>query len=197
MLCSVIIPSYNAEKYIEKAIYSVLQQSIKSIEIIVCDDASTDNTTFKVEQIICKYPQVKLLRNKTNNGPSYSRNAAIECSDSEWIAILDADDFYHPKRIEYLINFGKQQNADLVADNIFITTNDNTRTKVAFRPRRQPKAFQIVSTEDFIRRDMPGWKRLKFGFLKPIIRRKFLIDNNLHYDETIRIGEDFVFYIHC
>jgi glycosyltransferase involved in cell wall biosynthesis len=196
MLCSVIIACYNAEEYIGHAIKSVLEQSIKDLEIIVCDDASTDNTALRLEQIRHKNPQVKLLRNPTNKGPSYSRNLAIANSCGEWLAILDADDFYHPGRLEYLLKIGKQENADLIADNIFITANDITSSKVAFSTSSQ-NGFQIVSTKDFIRGDLPGWKRLKFGFLKPLIKKKFLTDNKLQYDEKIKIGEDFVLYIQC
>ncbi len=98
---SVIIPLYNYEKYIGKAIESVRHQTHTNWEIIVVDDKSTDNGV----QVVKKYEQklngkLKLITNKRNLGVSRSRNIAIQKSRGAFIAFLDADDCWHPKKLE-------------------------------------------------------------------------------------------------
>jgi glycosyltransferase involved in cell wall biosynthesis len=96
---SVIIPVYNAEKFIEKAILSALQQT-EVDEVIVVNDGSKDNTLKIVETIQKTNPNIKLFHhnNKVNKGRSASRNLGIKNSSSNFIAFLDADDFYLKNR---------------------------------------------------------------------------------------------------
>jgi len=91
-----IIPAYNAEAFIHKAIDSVLNQTAPVEEIIVVDDGSKDGTCGVVESYA---PRVRLLRQK-NQGPSVARNRAVRESTADYIAFLDADDFWDSKKIE-------------------------------------------------------------------------------------------------
>lgn len=100
---SVVIPAFNSAKTIERAMNSVFAQSLLPNEIIVIDDASTDQTFEVINAIIESYHgkvAIKLHRNVKNQGPSRSRNLGINKSACEWIAFLDADDIWHPKRLE-------------------------------------------------------------------------------------------------
>jgi len=101
-LVSIIIPAYNAENYIRRAIESALNQTYKNIEIFVVDDGSTDSTA----QIIKSYkdPHIIYLYQK-NQGQGRARNYAIEKSHGEYIAFLDADDIYLPEKIEQEVQF--------------------------------------------------------------------------------------------
>ena len=92
---SVIIPSYNAERWIKSTIDSVLAQTYSNIEIIVVDDGSTDES---VSVISKNYPEIKLITQK-NQGVAAARNKGIENASSEWIAFLDADDIWLPNKI--------------------------------------------------------------------------------------------------
>jgi len=98
-LVSVIIPVYNCEHYIAKAIGSALEQS-EVFEIVVVNDGSTDKTVAIVEDLCLKNDKIKLFHhpNKTNKGRSASRNLAIQKANGNFIAFLDADDFYLPNR---------------------------------------------------------------------------------------------------
>lgn len=92
---SVIIPAYNAEKFISKAIESIVnQQAADSVEVLVIDDASKDSTAAVVAELAIEYPQVKLLSNERCKGPSGARNTGIINATGEFIAFLDADDLW-------------------------------------------------------------------------------------------------------
>ena len=101
---SVIIPSYNSSRYLSQAIESVLAQSYKEFEIIVVDDGSTDNTRKAVE----KFKDNVIYLYKSNGGPASARNLGISKSIGEYIAFLDADDYWLPKKLKTQIDFIKK-----------------------------------------------------------------------------------------
>lgn len=95
---SVIMPCYNVEKYINEGIESVLNQTFTDFELIIIDDGSTDQTWS-----ICnnyKDSRIKLHKLKTNKGNYFARNLGLMYSKGNFIAMLDADDSSHPKRLE-------------------------------------------------------------------------------------------------
>ena len=96
---TVVVPAHNAGRTIRETMSSVLQQTFKNIEIIVVDDGSTDDTPDVVLEIAGKDPRVRLLRQE-NRGVASARNAGIEAARGEFIAPLDADDLWHPTKIE-------------------------------------------------------------------------------------------------
>lgn len=99
---SVIIGSYNAEKYIEETIRSVLNQTYKDYELIVIDDGSSDNTVKIIEQLLS--PPHKLVAQK-NAGEAAARNHGLKIANGEYIAFLDHDDLFHPKKLEKTVDF--------------------------------------------------------------------------------------------
>lgn len=94
---SVIIPCYRDSATLERAIKSVLAQSYPAIEIIVVNDCSPESE--EIENIVACYPQVRYLRNDNNLGLAGSRNAGVAVASGDYIALLDADDEYHPEKI--------------------------------------------------------------------------------------------------
>ncbi len=98
-LVSVIIPAYNAETYIRSALESVLTQTYEHLEVIIVDDGSEDRTSEIVAQIAEADARVKLLR-QPNQGVASARNLAIEYAQGTYIAPLDADDVWYPRKIE-------------------------------------------------------------------------------------------------
>ena len=103
-LISVIIPVYNNEKWFERCIESVINQTYNNLEIIIINDCSTDN----IEDIILKYRdldnRIIYIKNDENKGVSYSRNKGIEISNSNYIYFLDSDDYIEKDAIETLYN---------------------------------------------------------------------------------------------
>lgn len=104
-LVSIIMPSYNTGNYIADSIRSVQSQTYDNWELIIVDDCSTDNTI----DVIMSFHEsrVKLLRNETNSGAAVSRNLALREAKGKWIAFLDSDDIWHPKKLEKQIEFMK------------------------------------------------------------------------------------------
>ena len=98
---SVVIPTYNRKSFLQNAIDSVLTQTYQNIELIIIDDGSSDKT---IEYLNKKYPRIKIFK-QSNKGVSAARNKGIELSSIDWIAFLDSDDRWHPKKIENQINY--------------------------------------------------------------------------------------------
>jgi glycosyltransferase involved in cell wall biosynthesis len=98
-LVSVIIPAYNAEKFIAKTLESVLFQTYQNLEVLVVDDGSTDTTAEIVKSFGQKDSRVSLLQ-QSNAGVAAARNLAIEKSKGEYIAPIDADDIWYPQNLE-------------------------------------------------------------------------------------------------
>src|SRR5690606_22460427 len=110
---SVVIPCYNASKTIERCVESVIKQTYKVDEIVLIDDCSTDETWTILENIEVKHKNtffIQLISTGKNSGPSVARNMGIEASKSNWIAFLDADDYWDVSKIEKQVSIYKQNN---------------------------------------------------------------------------------------
>jgi glycosyltransferase involved in cell wall biosynthesis len=103
-LVSVIVPAYNAERFIRQTLDSVLSQTYGNIEVLVVDDGSKDKTLPILESIAAKDDRVLLLQ-QSNQGVAAARNLAIEKSTGEYISPIDADDLWHPQKIEKQVAF--------------------------------------------------------------------------------------------
>ena len=95
---SVVMPTYNCDRYLPEAIDSVLQQSYQSVEVIVIDDGSTDDTAAVLQQYQPQGDRVRAIY-QANQGVAIARNHGIELAQGEWIAFLDADDFFLPGKL--------------------------------------------------------------------------------------------------
>ncbi len=109
---SVIMPAYNAEKYLNKAIDSVINQTLNNWELIIVNDGSTDTT----KNIISSYNDPRICSiNQENKGRSEARNVALKYARGDYIAFLDADDLYYPTKLEKQFDFfAGNKSADIV-----------------------------------------------------------------------------------
>ena len=103
-LVSVIMPSFNTVKYIEKSIESVLNQTYKNLELIIVDDCSTDNTDEIIKPLLSD-KRIKYIKNEKNSGAAVSRNKAMAAAQGKWIAFLDSDDIWEKDKLEKQIDF--------------------------------------------------------------------------------------------
>jgi len=116
-LVSIIMPMYNAEKYIKESIKSVLNQTYEIWELLIIDDVSTDNSLEIVEEYVERDSRIKLFRLDENSGPAVARNVGIKNSIGDFISFLDSDDLWHAEKLEIQLRF-------MIDNNYSITCTD-------------------------------------------------------------------------
>src|SRR3989344_4499750 len=139
-LISVVMPAYNAQKYINSAIESILNQTFKNFELIIVNDCSTDNTINIVNSFIRKDARVKIINNKKRLNIAASLNKGINKASSNIIARMDADDISLPNRLELqykLINSSK--NISVVGANIIVMDIDENEIAIRNYPDSSEK----------------------------------------------------------
>lgn len=117
---SVIIPCYNTEKYIDKCLNSILNQTYKNLEIILIDDVSSDNTWNKINDYSKKHSNIIAIKNKKNSGAAYSRNIALKYAQYDLISFIDSDDYIEPNYYETMIKTLERDNSDIVVCDVYI-----------------------------------------------------------------------------
>lgn len=190
-----VIAAYNAEATLERALHSALAQTVP-VEVIVVDDASTDQTAALAEALCRGVPHAQVLRQPCNQGPAAARNRAIAASSAPWIAVLDADDHMAPDRIARLIEEAEIAGLDCLADDLYKVTE----AALSACDRRLWSAQDFgqidITLAFFIAANTHGSRgqRGELGFIKPLMRRDFLKKNTLSYAEDMRLGEDYLLY---
>lgn len=111
-LVSIIIPVYNASRFLEETINSIQEQTYSNWEAIFIDDCSSDNSYDIIKQYQKNDKRIKVIKNKINNGVAISRNNGIDYAKGEYLCFLDADDKWHPKKLEKQINFMQELNCE-------------------------------------------------------------------------------------
>jgi succinoglycan biosynthesis protein ExoO len=188
---SIIIATLDNANTIGKSIESAQNQTERDIEIIVVDDGSNDGTGDLVSAMAAKDTRIKCVCLPQNIGAGGARNAALVHATGEWVAILDGDDWYEPNRLEVLLKAARDTKADLVADNLKVY--DHALQNIIFQTNYGRKnKLTPLTAKTFLDGDNP-LLRYGTGGTKPFIRRKFLTDHNIVYDQTHRVGEDFLF----
>lgn len=104
-LVSIIVPVYNAEKFLKDTINTVLSQTYNNWELILIDDCSTDNSKDLIEKYVKKDARINYFKQEKNGGPAFARNKGIELSNGRYICFLDADDLWEKEKIEKQVNF--------------------------------------------------------------------------------------------
>lgn len=113
-MVSIVIPVHNAEPYIAKTIRSILTQTVSNYEVLLVDDASTDGSLEKIRLIQDKRLKVLKAHPEHAVGAAAARNCGIEASEGRYLAFLDADDLWHPKKLEKTLAYMKKRDAAFV-----------------------------------------------------------------------------------
>ena len=193
MKLSVIIPCYNAEKYIGNCIYKILNEQIDNvnlksdeIEIIVINDGSTDNSQKIIEDIAIKHPNVKLI-NKINEGVSTARNIGIKKAIGKWIAFIDADDYLDPKSLIKLVHISDTTDGDVIAFQ-YRYVNSN------YKSISQDNSINISGPYDgpsfIVKTEGLNWRH---SSCINMYNRNFIVSNNLFFNNNIYCSEDSIF----
>lgn len=187
----IIIAAYNAAATIGRAVRSALAQQ-QAGEIIVVDDASTDGTADAARAEDDHSGRLSIIELENNGGPARARNIALERSGAPYVCVLDSDDYLLPGRLERLLSQAPPD-WDLLADDIVIVpkTLEHVRLELCDPPAPPCRVQLDLATFVAANISHPTRPRAELGFLKPIIRRSFLQEQGLEYDESMRLGEDY------
>jgi len=190
---SVIIAAYNSHATIVHAISSALIQP-ETADVIVIDDASTDDTVRIAHAADDGSGRLKVISLPSNSGPSAARNRALLESQAPWVSILDADDFFLPNRLKGLLSYADE--ADLIADDMWRVHEDAVDGPRQLLLGPLLTAPRLIDFREFITSNLTDQNRQRgeLGFIKPILRRSFLDAHKLRYQENMRLGEDYELY---
>jgi len=111
---SVIVPVYNTEKYLSKCLDSLVNQTLKDIEIIIVNDGSKDNSEKIIEKYVKKYPNIIFSYNKENGGLSSARNYGVKYAKGEYISFIDSDDYVDNDLFEKMFNTLKSEKSEVI-----------------------------------------------------------------------------------
>ncbi len=195
---SVIIPMYNAEKYIGECLDSILAQTFTDYEVIVVDDCSTDNSAKIVESYAEKFKsKIRLERLKVNSGNGgFPRNIAIQLATGEYIFCLDSDDIIKKTAFEELYSIAKKFDADVVACEkyySFLSKKDLNKeiTPKGIKFEGYVTEATLISNNLSERINSILKKDFLWALWSKIIRRSFIIENNIQMINAV--GQDMVF----
>lgn len=182
ILFSLIVPMYNAEKYIGKCLRSIMAQTFGNFEVLLVDDGSADHTVLRSKAIAGSDGRFKMIENKINKGVSASRNCGLEQAVGEWIWFIDADDWIEPDALERLAQ-SVTADADMVAfdyvkerrGNVILFENQTNRKQMGhngFCAGIFDSNFHFQSV----------WSA--------VYRHQFLSDYGIRFDENLVLLED-------
>lgn len=187
-IVSVIIPSYNAERFINECLDSVLAQTLKDIEVIVVDDGSTDNT-FKIEQEYAdRDPRVTALQQK-NSYAGVARNNGMKHATGTYLYFLDSDDYIDRDALQSLVDSADSCNADVVVCRSRRYSMKDGSTDPISYALRDYKMNTPLTQEDIAKtlfRSVVGWPWDK------LFRRDFIVKHRLEY-QPLRSTNDAFF----
>lgn len=155
---SVIVPVYNSEQELRDCLDSLVEQTEKDIEIIVIDDASTDNSPEIEAEYQKKYPNVKVYRNERNLGQSETRNRGIELAEGDYIAFLDSDDYVNPGMYEELYQAAVENNMpELIVTGLsFVKGNEYRKKDLTFIGKQSTTIIHPMDNPDQVFFESPS-----------------------------------------
>ena len=182
-MISVIIPIYNAEKYLKRWIYSILRNTYSNLEILCINDSSTDNSEETLQEIASEDSRLKVFR-QPNSGVAVARNYELDKATGDFIAFVDADDWIHKNYFEYLLNSCRDGESSIavcqycdVGDEILVDENQENDYK--FSKLSVKESFENPFIKTFV------WGRL--------IDRRIIRD--IRFEKGMRLGKDTTFML--
>ncbi len=181
MIISIVIPVYNIELWIGRAINSVISQCYNNIELIIVDDCSEDNSMPIIKELLVdvNFP-VKYINHTQNSGLSAARNSGIEAATGDYIFFLDGDDALADNAINSFISSVRiEDQYDYIVGNYkVVSTEDNN-----YISKRYDKRVEYCGNDDIIRAFVEGW--IPIMAWNKLVKRDFVLSNNLYFKEGI------------
>lgn len=192
---SIVIPTYKVEKYIERCVRSLFEQTLDSLEYVFVDDCSPDNSIAVMQKVLEEYPhrkeQVKIIRHEVNQGVGAARNHGIAVCTGDYIIHCDPDDWVDLNMYEAMYNKAIETDADMVYCSSYISNGDK-HTAVPLR--------HFDSTEEFIKLMLYG--KINWTLWSQLYRRSIACANEtMLCPENIVVAEDLFrtakMLVHC
>lgn len=185
IILSIIVPVYNVELYLVKCLQSIVNQTLKDIEVIIVDDESTDSSLMICEHFSNKYENFHTY-SKINEGQGVARNYGLQIAQGQFVCYVDSDDWIEPSMCEEVVEVMKKTNADFVNFGVdFISSTGKVVKKI-----QDFKVKELTGDELFLNA-LIDRHILSISWNK-IYRRSFLLENGILFP-TIRVNED-LFY---
>lgn len=183
-LISVIVPIYNVEKYLNKCVESIVNQTYKNLEIILVDDGSPDNCPKMCDEWAEKDRRIKVIH-KENGGVSSARNAGLDIVSGDYIGFVDPDDYIKPEMFEILISGLKADNADFVICGSYRLENEIADEY----ENNTPKVTEIINKPDIVKSYLES--QIDPGVPAKLYDKSVISD--IRFNVSKSIGEDFLF----
>lgn len=198
MKLSVIIPVYNAEKYLNTCVESILAQDFSDYEIILVNDGSKDKSAEICDSLAINYSQISVYH-KENGGVSSARNLGIDRAQGEYLMFVDSDDFIGEGMIADLMGEAESKNVDYVLCGIEDKCSDgNNRVHIADLPARELFNRDYVVNR-IIFDGCADYSYLRYPYVNSacasIYKRKIIVSNNIRFEKR-PMGEDWLFNMH-
>ena len=188
---SVIIPVFNASRYIERCLQSVEAQTLGEIEVLLVDDHGTDDSIAVAEAFVARSTRkdirYRFAATPENNGPAPARNLGLQLAEGEYVAFLDADDWIEPDMCETL--YVNAKGADMSCCNIMQDYEDGQPSRVLANPTMPKGKLTIATRRQLLR-------KFASHFTSYIYKREWLMRNGILFPET-RSAEDSAFLTCC
>lgn len=185
---SFIVPVYNAEEYIEKCVNSIVNQTYKDIEVILVNDGSTDAGENKIQKIIDKHSNVRLI-NQDNGGPSKARNQGIRAATGYYISFVDADDRIDKDFALKMVNASRKGKCDLVISNYIEENRLGTINVDIFKEYGSEIELGV---DTCMKETLSGPGGLVWGKL---FKRSIIEEHCIQFDESHKMCEDLLFAV--
>lgn len=187
MKISVIVPIYNAQKYLRQCVESILSQTYQRLEILLVDDGSTDECTAICDRYASEDTRVRVIH-KPNGGLVSARKAGVKQANGDYVVWVDADDWIEPNYIEALVKVQEQTRADMVAADLFFDIGESSRAV------RNGFPYGVYDGRELYRRLLYSGKFFEYGInphlVTKLISREILQERQMAVDERIVAGED-------
>lgn len=184
-LISIIVPIFQAEAFLEESINSILNQTLRNIEVILIDDGSTDRSGSICDTFVAKDERVKCIHKK-NEGQSLARNIGIDNATGKYIGFMDSDDFLYPEMCETLYECAEKNNADISGASYItqdeqgnITHNKHSQKSYAYDNYEGIKAYLSLKIDLYV------WTK--------IYRKEMIDQHRIRFEENLGTDEDWLF----
>ncbi len=192
---SIIVPIYNAEKYVERCIQSILKQTYRDFELLLMDDGSKDSSGEICDRAAAEDSRIRVIH-KENSGVSDTRNQALKLATGVYVQFLDADDWITENTTELFVRTMEQGDADMVISDFYRVNGENVARKGAI------DKDGLLTIKEFTGELITRPADFYYGVLwNKFFRRSILKEFNILMDENISWCEDFIFILeylkHC